>query len=635
MRGIKIVVVLLLFLPITYSMAKSSYPVNTISPALLTGANSVVRNAETLLNVSSAGKAEYHVHKVITVLNEAGARELDMFIYYNQFRKLTSFEASLYDKDGKFMNKRRIGDLRDYAMQDGFSLFSDARCKQLQTGGGIFPVTIDYSYVLELNGILDYPDWFPQQINQAVESCEFQLQMPPDINVNYRCSNMVPEPVADIRKSAKNTIYIWHLQDLNAVKVPSNSYQASYFLPSIDISPESFEISGYSGSWKSWKAFGSTMYQMWKKTRNVSDDLAKEAREIVKDAKTDREKAFLLYTFLQKEFRYVSIQIGIGGFVPFDAATVHHARYGDCKALSNYMCSLLNTVGVKAYPALVNAGENAHPIDTAFPSNYFNHAILYAELSDGPLWLECTSNAIPFGELGTFTENRYALVFDKDGGRIMKTPGSDGSVNTLIESGVIDVSNDLQAAVTEKIQLNGQFRPSAKPLLVLGNKEERTHYVFNNLKLMQPELYTITRVCDSLNQVSFEVAGHNEKIFDFKTGNKYFLPSTLIKSWYENITADSTQKVDLLLEFPSTKTERLLFKLPAGSTASLPGNCTLDNKLIRFSRKCEQQADNKVTIETELAIRNQVIKPEEVALLKESLQTVNKYLQQKLIVVPF
>ena len=69
---------------------------------------------------------------------------------------------------------------------------------------------------------------------------------------------------------------------------------------------------------------------------------------MVKNATTDREKAAILYNYMQNNMRYVSIQLGIGGLRPFPASFVDDKKYGDCKALSNYLKSALDAVGVKS-----------------------------------------------------------------------------------------------------------------------------------------------------------------------------------------------------------------------------------------------------------------------------------------------
>ena len=609
---------------------KDDFAVSHIPDSLLQHANSVIRFSEIIVDVQNAGRATYHFHQVVTVLNEAGAGELTISFYYNQFRKLSSFKAALYDKQGKLMNRRSEADLDDYGLHDGFSLFNDARFKRLQTSGGAYPVTLDYTYTLEYEGLLDYPDWEIMGPQQSVEEAVFAVEMPANIGLKYKCANINLQPSLTTINSA--TTYTWSVKGLKAIKVPVNSYDNDFFLPMVDVTPAVFEIAGYKGSWDSWQTFGRAMNDMWHDSRNLSDEAVSGIQKLVAKAATEREKVELVYAWLQHNFRYVSVQIGIGGYIPFNAATVQSTKYGDCKALSNYMCAALSAVGVKSYPALINAGSSEHPIDTAFPSNKFNHAILCAMLADGPLWLECTSNAVPCGELGTFTENRYALLLTENGGRVVKTPAANAAINTLMVKSHVAVDSVFKAQVFSHVALGGEFRQNARQRLVLGNEKERAFYIFNNLGLKQNEQYEYEHILDSAGQIFFNLNGSNSKIYEFKAAGKTFLPSTLIKSWYENVSADSSCNCDILLDFPAVKSETLVYELGSLHYNNLPANYTLDNKLVHFARSCETLPDNTVSIRTSLSVKNNIISAAELPLLKESLGKVSKYLQQKLII---
>ena len=114
--------------------------------------------------------------------------------------------------------------------------------------------------------------------------------------------------------------------------------------------------------------------------------------------------------------------MGIGGWQPFEASLVDQYGYGDCKALSNYTKSLLESLNIEARYTLVKAGEDEPNIISDFPSRQFNHVILCVPNQGDTLWLECTSQTNPFGYTGTFTSDRDVLVVTDGGGKIVHTP---------------------------------------------------------------------------------------------------------------------------------------------------------------------------------------------------------------------
>src|SRR5690606_2173354 len=132
---------------------------------------------------------------------------------------------------------------------------------------------------------------------------------------------------------------------------------ASELLPTIMVSPSLFEAESYTGSMSSWNDFGIFMNMLYQGRDELTPIMKANVGELTANAKTDREKIDALYRYMQKNMRYVSVQLGIGGWQPFDAKYVEANKYGDCKALSNFMKALLKEVGIPAYPVLIYNGE--------------------------------------------------------------------------------------------------------------------------------------------------------------------------------------------------------------------------------------------------------------------------------------
>ena len=149
---------------------------------------------------------------------------------------------------------------------------------------------------------------------------------------------------------------------------------------------------------------------------------------------------------MQQKTRYISIQVGIGGWKPMLASEVDRLGYGDCKALTNYTRALLSEVGITSYYAKIYAGRGKRKsLDGNLVSQQSNHVILMVPFERDTTWLECTNQKIPFGHLGSFTDDRDALVITPEGGMLIKTP------KIPVEENIQNMSGDLT------IQENGDL----------------------------------------------------------------------------------------------------------------------------------------------------------------------------------
>src|SRR5260370_3137120 len=106
---------------------------------------------------------------------------------------------------------------------------------------------------------------------------------------------------------------------------------------------------------------------MEKGRRLPSPEVRAKALELSKGLKGDLAKTEGLYDFVAKNFRYVSLSLGVGRYQPHSAADVLHNQYGDCKDKHTLLESLLEAEGLHASSVLINYSRKLDP-DMPSPS---------------------------------------------------------------------------------------------------------------------------------------------------------------------------------------------------------------------------------------------------------------------------
>ena len=197
------------------------------------------------------------------------------------------------------------------------------------------------------------------------------------------------------------------------------SPHASDVLPRIDLTCSKIDIDGYQGSTETWESFGKYIALLNSGRDEVTPVLGGILDEITSGVTGELDKVNIVYRYLQENFRYVSIQLGIGGWQTFSCGYVDTNKFGDCKALSNYMKSCLGYLGIDSYYTIINATAHiSYPED--YFTNKFNHAILYVPGVDK--WYECTSKNNPPGYLGVRNSNKEVLSIIDGKGVRQRTP---------------------------------------------------------------------------------------------------------------------------------------------------------------------------------------------------------------------
>ncbi|MGC4103662.1 DUF3857 domain-containing protein [Ferruginibacter sp.] len=586
---------LLLFFIMTGAFAQQPvYTAANISDAMKKNAYSVKREEHIEFEVKAIDKAYYRVHKVVTVLNEAGKEELFFYEFSDQFQSLNAFAIHLFDANGKSIRKYNSSDLTKQATGEG--LVPDGKVYYLNTPAPSYPVTIQIDYELKYNGLLDYPDFEVQLPEQSVEHAEFIAKIPPEMDLRFKAKNSTITPV--ISSEDKYKVYKWTADNLPALEYEEGSVSRESRYPKVLISPNKFALDDYEGDMTSWQNFGKWYGSLAKDAVNLTEERKQFFKNMVKDIPGDKEKIKTIYTYLQNNFRYVSIQLGIGGFKPFAADFVDKKKYGDCKALSNYVQACLAAVGIKSYQALINASYNKAPVDPDFPNNSFNHVIVCVPGATDSVWLECTSTTTDFGVLGNFTENRNALLITEDGGKLVPTPKSHASENCFSASSSITLNEDGSGSTETKLFATGEYRQEFLHDFFEQKKDDQKKFLVEDLGFLQPDEFVLDY--DKTNRtVPVKLQMNIEKIPEFTAGNKQFLNPRVYSLWRYALPRAENRTQDFYFRHPFVKTDTTIYNLPAGyGLETLPKPKQINFEFGNFSSTYQYDEANKRIITT-------------------------------------
>ncbi len=535
------------------------YNAASIKQDLLKDAHTVKRFEKVEMDINGPDRIGMHSREVVTIMNEKGSNELVFYMYTSRSLSLDDVDIRLYNKSGLLIEKYKKKDLSSQAAGSG--LVEDGTIYFIKLSTASYPVTIEKDYTVHFRGVIQIPSFYFSQPNQSVEYSTLLLKYPSSIKVNYKAFHFTEKPVKQINNA--NEVVQFTATSLIAKKYEENSGPWNHEFPHILFNADKINFDGYAGNLSTWKDMGLWYNSLVKNTNKLSDNYQDEIRKMVIGATSDKEKAKIIYQYLQQNFRYVSIQLGIGGFKPFPANFVHEKKYGDCKGLSNYMEACLAAVNIRSYSAWIKSGIDDVLIDPDFAHDGFDHQILMVPFEKDTVWLECTSNYNEFGHLGSFTENRYALVLTETGGRLIKTPASRYEDNSLTTYTDVKITTEGSAELKSRVLARGEL----KYLLVNVSRETaeiHKEYAVNYFGISNPDKFNMS--FGSKENVEYPVLIQMEvdKIYDFKAGSKMFIKPRIFKLWKQKLNSVETRTQNFYLSYPMTKTDTTAYHLPEG-----------------------------------------------------------------------
>ncbi len=559
------------------------YAAAAIPDSLQKEANAVVREEELRVIIKSPDKAVVRHSYAITVLNEAGNGFARYYGHYDKESPINDISGFLYDASGKELKRVKQKEITDAPYDDNMSFVLDTRVKRHDFNYRQYPYTVYYEEESELSSLFFLPSWKPVYTdNFSVENSRLVVEAPAGYALRYKQLNY-GQP--DITRTGTQAVYTWQVRNIRPVTWEPYQPQMEEITPTVYLAPSVFSRAGYNGAMDSWLHLGQFIASL-NKGRDVLPDNIKQEVHRIADALPDKKaRISALYAYMQKNTRYIGIQLGIGGFQPFEASYVANKKYGDCKALSNYMYSLLKEAGISSNYVLINSGRELRSLWEDFPAPYFNHAVLCVPDGRDTVWLECTSQTANPGFVGSGTANKKALLIGDDGGHIVSTRFYQPEDNRQLRKVTATLDEKGLLSARSVTRFTGTQQEEAHSLIHYANSEQREKYLNSELNL---PTYTVVK-----NDYS-EITGYNPSVDEILeitsqgygtiTGKRLFFQPNLFNKSGVQLDKSKARRYDIVYRSSFLDADTIQLAIPEGyAPESLPKDVSIQSQFGRYS----------------------------------------------------
>ncbi|MFK7750736.1 MAG: DUF3857 domain-containing protein [Kordia sp.] len=605
----------------------------TLPQELADNANAVVRLAETVVDVKAINDVEISQKRIVTVLNENGIYKIGAVVGYDNDIRVKNVEVKIYNKLGKQIKKIRERDFQDISAVDGGTMYSDSRVKYMDYTPVEYPFTAVFTSVTQSPNTANIPSFNPLGYYVGVQKSSYKIKYPLSFTVHRKELNLEEFGVTTDDTEGK---LIYTIKNIPGIKPEALSPSDTKLEPRVFFALNKFNYDGVTAEINNWEEFGVWMHQNLLEGRATVDAATKaKILSMVAGVTSDREKSKIVYEFMQNKTRYISVQVGIGGFQPIPADEVDKVGYGDCKGLSNYMMALLKIVGVESYYTHVEAGKEIVDFYDDFASlAQGNHAIINIPNNGDDIWLECTSQKSPFGHIGDFTDNRKVLVITPEGGKIKHTKKYTAEESLQESTGAYTLSNTGNIKADVIIKTNGIQYDNRYYLEDRSDVDKDKHYkqyfqTVNNVNIDNIELK------NDKEAIAFtEKVGFNADAYGVATGERMlFAPNafnrvTSIPDRYRN------RKFPLKIQRGYYDTDDYEIKLPSDyKIEAIPEDVSYETKFGSYTFSITKKDDQTLQYKRTFKIKDGLYPKEEYKNYRKFIKKIVRYDGSKIVLV--
>lgn len=595
-----------------------------IPSKLKENANAVIRSSELNIAITATNNMSVIEKRTITVLNKEGDELVNAQVYYDNNVKIKVLEALVYNQFGALVKKIKKNDFKDVSAVSGGTLYSDSRLKYLEYTPISYPYTLVFNCEISTSNTAFIEPFMPiTNYFISVENSFYTVSFPTELTIKSKEKNLEN---FEVTKEAVPSKISYSLKNMQAIKPEDYSPSLIDLVPKVMVTSNKFSLEGFQTEVQDWSSFGKWVYtDLLQDTHDLPASTIAMVQNLIKDETNDFDKARKIYEYVQNKTRYISVQIGIGGWKPFKASEVDRLGYGDCKGLTNYTLALLQAVGIKSNYTVLYAGDSQRNLESDFAAMQGDHAILnIPQENSEDIWLECTNQKLPFGFIGNFTDDRDVLVVTPEGGKIKHTKKYSTNENTQLIKGKYSVTNEgninVQATINSAgIQYDNKYwLETETPRDLDTHYKKRWNYV-NGIYIENMHINNNKITNQFIEDVSFRATSYTKK-----AGDRMLLTVNVLNRITEVPDRYRDRKHPLKIERGFKDVDEVEIKLPSDySIESSPQNVFIENKFGYYKAELQPKADNTLIYKREFVINDGDFPKEDYDAFREFYKNVS------------
>jgi len=422
--------------------------------------DAVLLYSETNVTVVSADKIKTQVREAYKILRPRGREHGVVSVYFGRDRKIKTIHGWCIPAQGRDYEVKDKDAIEVSPGMEGADLITDAKYRVLRIPAADPGNIVGYEYEFEEQPFFLQDTWRFQETDPVRES-HYSLQLPP--GWEYKASWMNH---AEVKPAESGNLAQWAVNNVPGLReepeMPPRDGVAGAMVVTF------FPAGGALNGFATWNDMGKWYNSLLNGRMESSPAIKQQVSALTASQGAPFLKMQALAQFVQRDIRYVAIELGIGGWQPHPAPEVFSHRYGDCKDKATLLRTMLNELGIDAYHVVIYTERGA--ITPQTPAHHgFNHAILAIKLPDGVndprvvatlqhpklgrlLFFDPTNEFIPFGQLPGYLQANYGLLVTPQGGELVQLPQQPSIMNSIQRTAKLslDPNGKLKGEVQER-----------------------------------------------------------------------------------------------------------------------------------------------------------------------------------------